>query len=186
MPDPGLPDRHRLAASSRVFERHRVAPVDLADEDEVRRRIVGRAVPFRAAHRARTEMHRLARRRREPRHSRSASPAPGRAARRWRDRSRRGARPSARPPSAPCRPCVLMRIGGLETSQSCQSFGTSSKWFCSRRSWRRARRPSRNRGSCVPRALARRWRSPAPDCRRGRRATRSSGRACTTSRSRRR
>ena len=39
-----------------ILWRYRVAPLDFADEDKVRLGIVGRAVPFRAPHRARAEM----------------------------------------------------------------------------------------------------------------------------------
>ena len=53
--DPWLPDRYRPKLFD-TLQRHRVAPFDLADHDEVRPGIVGRAVPFRTPHRARTKM----------------------------------------------------------------------------------------------------------------------------------
>jgi len=42
-----------------ILQRHRGAPFDLTDEDKVGPRIVGRAVPFRAPGRARTEIDAL-------------------------------------------------------------------------------------------------------------------------------
>src|SRR4029450_520015 len=53
--DPWLPDRYRPKLFD-TLQRHRIAPLDLADHDKVRPGIVGRAVPFRASHRARTKM----------------------------------------------------------------------------------------------------------------------------------
>jgi len=58
-PGPWLPERHRPQFID-ILRRCRVAPIDLACEDKVRPRIVGRAVPFMASHRARAEMHGLA------------------------------------------------------------------------------------------------------------------------------
>ena len=46
-PGPWLPDLHRPQFID-ILRRYRVAPLDLAHEDKVRLRIVGRAVPFRA------------------------------------------------------------------------------------------------------------------------------------------
>src|SRR5262249_57657481 len=56
---PWLSELHRPQLGD-VLRRDRVAPVDLADEDEVQRRNVGGAVPFRAPDATRAEMHVLA------------------------------------------------------------------------------------------------------------------------------
>src|SRR6185436_12693263 len=53
---PWLTDRYRPKLID-TLHRHRVAPFDLADHDEVRPGIVGRTVPFRAPHRAGTKMY---------------------------------------------------------------------------------------------------------------------------------
>jgi hypothetical protein len=45
--EPWLPDR-RVPNCLIILQRHRVAPIDLADEDQVGALIVGRAIPFRA------------------------------------------------------------------------------------------------------------------------------------------
>jgi hypothetical protein len=62
-PDPWLPDRHRPKLFDALY-RHRFAPLDLANEDEVRPGIIGRAAPLRAPHRARAEKDIVARRER--------------------------------------------------------------------------------------------------------------------------
>jgi hypothetical protein len=57
---PWLPDRSRPKFFGALW-RHRVAPLNLADQDEGRPGIIGRAVPFRAPpHRAGAEMYVLA------------------------------------------------------------------------------------------------------------------------------
>ena len=56
---PWLPDGYRPQPLV-ILDRHGIAPVDGTGDDEIRRRIEARGVPFSAAHRTRAEMHVLA------------------------------------------------------------------------------------------------------------------------------